>query len=96
MHESHSVYSVIIYTRWQTKQHLLCKRCASKQQTMDLLGSLIAGWWGIPFGIIVTPGILIMNVNSMLKNPGADGPSDALKQRARMLLAAHRLAGPRR
>jgi endogenous inhibitor of DNA gyrase (YacG/DUF329 family) len=92
IHESHSVYSVILYTKWQTKKHLVCKRCASRQQALDLIGSFIAGWWGIPFGLIVTPCILIMNVVSMTRNPGLSGPSEALKERARLILAANKLA----
>ena len=96
IHESHSVYSAVVYTKYQTKQHLLCKKCALKQQTVDLVGSLIAGWWGIPLGPIVTPGIVIMDVVSMSRNPGLSGPTNALKQRARMLLAARHLANDAR
>jgi len=92
IYESHSVYSIILITKWQTKMHLVCKSCAKKQQAVDFLGSLIAGWWGVPFGLIVTPCILVMNIMSMNKNPGANGPSDALKQRARLILAANKLA----
>lgn len=32
IHKSYSVYSVILYTAWRTKEHLLCKKCASRQQ----------------------------------------------------------------
>ncbi len=92
IHESHSVYSIILVTKWQTKRHLLCKSCAKKQQMVDFAGSFIAGWWGFPFGLIVTPGILVMNIVSMNKNPGADGPTEALKERARLILAANKLA----
>jgi hypothetical protein len=92
IHESHSVYSVILYTKWQTKKHLVCSGCARKQQAVDFAGSLIAGWWGIPFGLIVTPCILVMNIVSMTKHPGANGPSEALKDRARLILAANKLA----
>ena len=91
IHKSYSVYSVLIYTKWQTNEHILCKGCASKQQTTDLVGSLLLGWWGFPFGLIVTPIITIMNVAAMFQNPGIKGPSRALKLRSRSILAAQQM-----
>jgi hypothetical protein len=89
IHKSHSVYSFIIYTKYETRAHLLCKKCATKQQTTDLIGSLLLGWWGIPFGLIITPIQIIRNIISMSQNPGINGPSDDLKQRARLILASN-------
>jgi len=92
IHKSHSVYSVIFITKFETRAHLLCKKCATKQQATDLIGSLLLGWWGIPFGILITPIQIIKNVISMCQNPGINGPSDDLKQRARLILASHAMA----
>ena len=89
IHKSHCVYSVILYTKSETLEHLLCKKCATKQQAIDLIASLLLGWWGIPFGIIITPIQIIKNVISMCQNPGLNGPSDDLKQRARLILASN-------
>ena len=89
IHKSHSVYSVIIYTKYETHELLLCKKCATKQQTIDLIASLLLGWWGIPFGLIITPIQIIRNVISMSQNPGINGPSDDLKERARLILASN-------
>jgi hypothetical protein len=91
IHKSYSVYSVLLYTKWQTNEHIFCKKCASKQQKTDLAGSLLLGWWGIPFGLIVTPIIISMNIVAMLQNPGVKGPTKALKQRSRSILAAQQM-----
>src|SRR5512139_3285056 len=69
IHKSYSVYSVILFTKWATNEHIICKQCATKQQATDLIGSLLLGWWGIPFGLIVTPIIIVSNVVLMFQNP---------------------------
>ncbi len=91
IHKSHSVYSIVLYTKWQTDEHVLCKKCASKQQTTDLVGSLLLGWWGVPFGLIVTPIIIFMNIVAMFQNPGANGPTEALRRRSRLMLASQQM-----
>ena len=38
-----------------------CCNCLNGRINSAQLFSLIAGWWGIPFGIILTPVVLITN-----------------------------------
>lgn len=49
--------------------------------------SLLLGWWGIPFGLIVTPIIILMNTVAMFQDPGIKGPTKALNHRSRSILA---------
>jgi hypothetical protein len=91
IHKSYSVYSVALYTKWQTSEHLLCKKCATKKQAIDLTSSFFLGWWGIPFGLIVTPIQIVRNVFSMFQFPDERNASDALKKRARLILATQKL-----
>jgi hypothetical protein len=91
IHKSYSVYSVVLYTKWQTHEHLLCKSCASRQQLTDLIGSSLLGWWGIPFGLIVTPVQIVKNLVALARNPATNGPSKSLQHRARLLLAARKI-----
>lgn len=88
IHKSYSVYSVIIYTSWKTHEHVVCKKCALKQQATNLLGSMVLGWWGVPFGLIVTPIQIFGNLFALLRNPGTRGPSKNLMEMARMMLAS--------
>ena len=94
IHKSYSVYSVLFYTKWETNEHVLCKKCASKQQKIDLTGSLLLGWWGFPFGLIVTPIIALMNVVSMYQNPGVNGPTSTLMSHSRFTIAVQQAEKP--
>jgi len=87
MFKSYFVYSVIILTSWKEKPELSCKPCAKKRQIKDLFASFFLGWWGIPFGLIVTPIILIMNGVALIVDPSKKHPSKAIKERARLLIA---------
>lgn len=87
MFKSYFVYSIIILTSWKEKPTLSCRSCAKKRQINDLVASFFLGWWGIPFGIIVTPIIVIMNVVAMFRDPSKKNPSKELKERARLLIA---------
>lgn len=85
--KSYFVYSIVFMTSWKTKPALSCRSCARKQQAKDLVGSFFLGWWGIPFGIIATPIILMMNIGVMFRDPLARPPSKALLQHSRLLIA---------
>lgn len=87
MFKSYFVYSIIVMTSWKEKPELSCRPCARKRQVGDLVKSLFLGWWGIPFGLIVTPIILIMNGAAMIINPLSKAPSKQLKEHSRLLIA---------
>src|ERR1041384_8580712 len=59
---SYWVYSIVLLTRWATRYEVQCRPCARKRQLKDLLYSLGCGWWGIPFGFIITPMQVISNL----------------------------------
>lgn len=87
---SYFVYSAILWTSWRKKRNLSCRSCGRKQQVKELAASLLLGWWGIPFGLIVTPIIVMANVVGMIRNPMARPPGKDLKEYAK-LVAAHEL-----
>jgi hypothetical protein len=87
VHKSYTIYSALFFTKWATVEHILCTQCARKRQATDLLSSLLLGWWGLPWGVIVTPIIIVADLLALFQNPGAYGPSDALKRHAKLILA---------
>ena len=87
IHKSYTVYSFVISTNYQTNENLLCKQCATKKQATDLISSFLLGWWGLPFGLIVTP------IIAMFQNPHLKGPTKALNERSRLILAAQQMEG---
>jgi hypothetical protein len=54
-HTSYRVYSVFIITRHGSSTKISCTRCGTKQKLLDTGFSLICGWWGFPWGLIMTP-----------------------------------------
>ena len=67
---------------------LCCRTCALKKQGSDFGLSLLAGWWGIPFGLIFTPLALLRNGYAMLFPPNRVEPSAAFQQEVVLRLAA--------
>ena len=78
---SYRVWSVAILTFSKTHKVVACRPCGHKAQIRSMWFSLGLGWWGIPFGLILTPIQVIRNVIAMLR---ADrlGPSKELVQSA--------------
>jgi hypothetical protein len=91
IHKSYSVYSIIFYTSYKTKEHIVCKDCAKKIQFKDLLSSSLLGWWGLPFGLIITPIQVTKNILALFSNPGQRKPTELLIQRSRQMLAAKQM-----
>ncbi len=93
VHKSYDIASFIFYTRYQTLRHVCCRVCALKKQSLDLVGSLFLGWWGIPWGILITPVQLVRNIFAMIFPPKTNAPSEELKEAVRMMIAQNDLDG---
>src|SRR5689334_8826679 len=66
VHKVHRVWSAVLLTRWSTSSQVCCRSCATKGQTMGVLFCLLLGWWGFPWGLILTPVQVVRNVSGML------------------------------
>jgi hypothetical protein len=94
LHLSHRVYSVIVMTRWSTTPIVSCRPCANGRRALDVLFSLAFGWWGFPWGFLITPMQVFRNIAALLTPEKAlTAPSPALERAVRMQLAA-RLQSP--
>ncbi|MCJ8312244.1 MAG: hypothetical protein HRU38_08380 [Saccharospirillaceae bacterium] len=87
IYKSYFVYSIILFTSWKTISELSCRSCAKKQQATNLTISSLAGWWGFPFGLIVTPIIIGANIVALIKKTDQENTSKALIEYSRMSLA---------
>ena len=87
VHTSYRVYSVLIMTSWRNQPRLSCRSCGGKAKVGDALVSLVAGWWGFPWGLIMTPIQFGRNVVGIM---GSDtgGPSPQLEKMVRTMIAA--------
>ncbi|WP_165219904.1 hypothetical protein [Aquisphaera insulae] len=94
VHTSHRVYSALVFTSWSSHPEVCCVSCARKKYLKHGATSLILGWWGFPWGLIMTPVQVLRNLGGLvgIGGPARDVPSDKLKQMARTSLGARRRA----
>lgn len=88
IHTSHSVWSALLLTSWKSKPLICCRPCGVKNQVFSGLGSAVFGWWGFPWGIVMTPVQIARNIHAVLTPPDAAKPSEALKKHVAMALGA--------
>ena len=87
IHVSHTVWSAVYLTSWNSKPQMCCRSCGRRSQLGGLVFSLFLGWWGFPWGLIMTPVQIIRNLSGMFGGPPADRPSDQLENIIRLDLA---------
>ena len=83
----HWVWSAIFITRYGRRTSLACRPCARAGNLKALLTSTLFGWWGFPFGLLITPYKIVINVVELLRKDRPE-PSDALRNLVRSRLAA--------
>jgi hypothetical protein len=93
VHTSHFVWSLIVLTSWSSRPKICCRSCGVKSQLGHAALSLLVGWWGLPWGLIMTPVQVIRNIVGMFSNP--PHPTDQLKRIVSLNLAAQIAAQPR-
>ena len=62
--------------------------CCVKSQLGDAAFSLVLGWWGIPWGLLMTPVQIIRNFVALVRGSSSDGPSASLERMIGLALAA--------
>jgi hypothetical protein len=85
VHHSHTVHSLLVYTSWKTKTHFCCRACARQEQAKALAYCLLAGWWGFPFGVLLTPWQIMRNIFGLMRS--SDRPSRELERVVKLDLA---------
>jgi hypothetical protein len=80
VHKVHQVWSALVLTRWTTNAQVSCRSCATKSQLGGAFFSFVCGWWGFPWGLILTPVQITRNVVGMVRGPDPSKPSDDLRK----------------
>jgi hypothetical protein len=88
VHVSYRIWSAVFLTSWKNTPRVSCRHCGVKSQLGDAAFSLALGWWGIPWGLIITPVQMIRNIVAMVRGSSADGPSASLERMIGLALAA--------
>ncbi len=92
VHTSYRVWSALFLTSWRSVPHICCRACGIRKQLSDLAFSLLLGWWGFPWGLIVTPVQVGRNILGMVRPPDPMVASKKLEQQVRIELGAQLLA----
>src|SRR6202030_3002117 len=66
VHRSYRIWSAVVLTRWVTNSQVSCRLCARKSQLTALLFSSVLGWWGFPWGLVITPVQVARNVKALM------------------------------
>jgi len=92
------VWSALVITSWNNFQQICCRGCAVKSQLGSTLYCLLLGWWGFPFGLVMTPVQIVRNLGAAVRSPDPSRPSEKLERLVRVnvagQLAASRPAQP--
>ena len=88
LHTSYQVWSALYLTSWNSRPQICCRRCGLKNQLSDTAFSLALGWWGLPWGFIVTPVQVIRNLIGVARGPDPTKPSRQLESLLRLGMAS--------
>jgi hypothetical protein len=83
----HWVWSAIFLTRFGRRTALICRACGRSRNLRALGKCALLGWWGIPFGLLITPYKIFANLGELLSRDRPE-PSASLRDLARARLAA--------
>lgn len=87
LHTSYLVHSVGWATYWRNVPQICCCRCARRAKVGGFFSSFFLGWYGIPWGLILTPVQMFRNLAGLLAGADPSRPSLALAEWARAHLA---------
>ena len=68
LHEHHRVHSLLLMTQWNTRRNLCCRRCGRREQLLSTLYCATLGWWGFPWGLLVTPMQITRNLVGLFRS----------------------------
>ena len=86
VHTSYLVWSALVVTSWKSMPDVSCKRCGVKSQLGNAALSMLVGWWGFPWGLIMTPVQIGRNLHGVLRRGSTDGPSPNLERIVSMMM----------
>ena len=93
VHRAYRVASGLFVTKWTNIPKVCCRKCGRKSQLAAIGYCLALGWWGLPWGILVTPLQMARNLKAMLGGPRRSKPSAELERLVRVGLATRIAAG---
>jgi hypothetical protein len=91
VHLSHRAMSALVVTQWSSHPLVACVDCGTKAQLRDAGVTLLLGWWGLPWGLIMTPVQIGKNIYALVRKPDPRQPTPALYRVVSTNMAAQAL-----
>lgn len=88
VHTSYRIYSLVFMSSWSSIPTVCCRSCGRKSQIGYAVFSFLFGWWGFPWGVIMTPVQIARNIMGVFGGPDATRPSANLETIVRIAIAA--------
>ncbi|MCP4377494.1 MAG: hypothetical protein GY794_15125 [bacterium] len=85
--KSYWVWSALFFTRWGTSAKFCCKKCGIQANLLSIGSCLMLGWWGFPFGLLLTPIQIIANTAAIFRRFDKSKHPEDVMQAARLQLA---------
>ena len=95
VHLSHRARSALVVTQWSSHPLVACVKCGTKAQLRNAGVTLLLGWWGLPWGLIMTPVQIGKNIYAVVTKPDPRQPTAALYCAGSSNMAAQALASQR-
>ena len=89
VYNSYRVWSALVLTSWRTQPHVCCRSCATRRQLGDATFSLFLGWWGVPWGLLITPMQIARNIGGLMSRPDPGTATPQLEKLVKLSLAQH-------
>ncbi|MDR1958047.1 MAG: hypothetical protein LBQ54_03220 [Planctomycetaceae bacterium] len=93
-HYSYRVMSFLILTQYRTIPKISCASCAKKSNLWNFLVTFVMGWWGVPFGLVLTPIYLARNTFAAMFPASSTQPSSQLREFVCINLMSRQMAQP--
>lgn len=90
---SYRVWSAVLFTSWSNRPHISCHKCGVAANVKDSVFSLLFGWWGLPWGPVMTVVQVSRNLSGLFYHGDDSRPSAQLEKLVRLRLAAEILDG---
>lgn len=91
VHIAHRIWSLILFSSYSSTPAISCRPCGVRRQLGGFVFSAIAGWWGFPWGLLMTPVQLVRNLVAMISPTDPMFPSPGLLAEMRIVIAEQAL-----
>jgi hypothetical protein len=92
LRKSYTAISYVIMTSWGSYPIISCSSCHRRKVLGDFILTLLFGWWGFPWGMIMTPVQLFRNISAFSTDTNTSEPSQELCSAVRAMMAQNYLS----